>query len=254
MKNRALLIISLFLSATMYSQKEEKFLNVDYKVQLDVNPEDLLKTVPANVRSQVEPSLREELSKGVFADYTLKANNNASVFEYKGKIDNSQSMTSFILKELERRDKYPYVKDFSKNTYTKGYDLANKIFYVKENLPKINWIIAKEESEPILGLKTIEAKGKLDSIDLHVWYAPDIQYKDGPFQQGGLPGLIVKSEFYVGDIKMIVSATHIEVIKKPLEITEPKAKKYYSKVEFEEQKKKFEARQREYASSGVDKD
>lgn len=252
MKNQILLFVSLFVSATMYSQKEEKFLNVEYKVQLDVDPEILLKTVPASVRSQVEPSLREELSKGIFADYILKSSNTKSVFEYKSKIDNSQSTTSFILKELERRDKYPYVKDFSNNIYIKGYDLANKIFYVKEKLPKIDWKIAKE-STTILGLKAIEGTGKVDSINVHVWYTPDIKYKDGPFQQSGLPGLIVKSEFYVGDIKMTATATNIEIINKPLEIADTKSKKFYSKEEFEKQKKEFEFRQREYASAGVDK-
>jgi GLPGLI family protein len=87
------------------------------------------------------------------------------------------------------------VKDLKKGFYEKLWIIDGEETYKKADIPVINWVITNEKRE-IGGFVCTKASAKY-TADGHTflytaWYSEKIPINDGPFEYGGLPGLILE--------------------------------------------------------------
>src|SRR5690606_10362733 len=135
----------------------------------------------------------------------------------------------------------------------------DKDFLIKDSLTEIDWKITKE-TKNILGYDCYKATSQLsDSTKVVAWYAPKLQFKTGPDQFWGLPGLIllVETELKHNENeteKAKYLALNIEVIRSNEKISEPGNGKIMSEEEYQTYEEEYMKKQREMRIGGVDKD
>lgn len=253
MKNLQLFAVALSLfSLSLFAQESTQFLEVDYVMEVKLDAEKVLETIPASIKHQVEGPIRQEIKQGIFVDYKLQTNSTESIFQLRQKLDNSQGQLGIIYSQIAEGDKEPLYKNINEGYYMKSFNIG-KVFLVKDTLSGLDWKISKEK-EIIAGYETYKAIGKLqDTIQISAWYAPKLNIKDGPAKFWGLPGLILKAEFEIAGMHHIITAKNIQV-KDNLEIKKPAIGKTVTEKEFEAEVKAIQEKYQEIMSGEVDKD
>ncbi len=244
-----------FLASIVWLNAQDKpqYLEIDYKMEMKFDVEQILAGVPAQWKAQVEEPLRQEIKKGIFVDYKLKTNGTESEYKMQEKINNDQSPAGIILSQITAMDKEPLYKDIKAGYYLKPYDIG-KAYLMKDSLQNIQWKITKEKVQ-IAGLDTYKATGVMnDSIPVTAWYTPKINIKDGPDRFSGLPGLILKTEFEMNGAGIIITATNISVRDEEITINKPSKGKEISEKEFYEEMRKLQEQAKEMYGGGVDTD
>lgn len=244
-----------FLASIVWLNAQDKpqYLEIDYKMEMKFDVEQILAGVPAQWKAQVEEPLRQEIKKGVFVDYKLKTNGTESEYKMQEKINNDQSPAGIILSQITAMDKEPLYKDIKAGYYLKPYDVG-KTYLMKDSLQNIQWKITKEKVQ-IAGLDTYKATGVMnDSIPVTAWYTPKINIKDGPDRFSGLPGLILKTEFEMNGAGITITATNISVRDEEITINKPSKGKEISEKEFYEEMRKLQEQAQEMYGGGVDTD
>ncbi|MFA7687332.1 MAG: GLPGLI family protein [Moheibacter sp.] len=244
-----------FLASIVWlnAQHKPQYLEIDYKMEMKFDVEQILAGVPAQWKAQVEEPLRQEIKKGIFVDYKLKTNGTESEYKMQEKINNDQSPAGIILSQITAMDKEPLYKDIKAGYYLKPYDIG-KAYLMKDSLQNIQWKITKEKVQ-IAGLDTYKATGVMnDSIPVTAWYTPKINIKDGPDRFSGLPGLILKTEFEMNGAGIIITATNISVRDEEITINKPSKGKEISEKEFYEEMRKLQEQAQEMYGGGVDTD
>jgi len=244
-----------FLASIVWLNAQDKpqYLEIDYKMEMKFDVEQILAGVPAQWKAQVEEPLRQEIKKGIFVDYKLKTNGTESEYKMQEKINNDQSPAGIILSQITAMDKEPLYKDIKAGYYLKPYDVG-KTYLMKDSLQNIQWKITKEKVQ-IAGLDTYKATGVMnDSIPVTAWYTPKINIKDGPDRFSGLPGLILKTEFEMNGAGIIITATNISVRDEEITINKPSKGKEISEKEFYEEMRKLQEQAQEMYGGGVDTD
>lgn len=82
---------------------------------------------------------------------------------------------------------------------------------------------------------------------------PKLNFKDGPALFWGLPGLILKAEFEISDMRHIIVAKNIDV-KDNINIKKPSNGKVVTEKEFEAELAALQGKYMEMMSGGVDKE
>src|SRR5690606_12669010 len=146
-----------FLASIVWLNAQDKpqYLEIDYKMEMKFDVEQILAGVPAAWKAQVEETLRQEIKKGIFVDYKLKTNGTESEYKMQEKINNDQSPAGIILSQITAMDKEPLYKDIKAGYYLKPYDVG-KTYLMKDSLQNIQWKITKEKVQ-IAGLDTYKA-------------------------------------------------------------------------------------------------
>lgn len=253
---KLLLTFALGLVTTTLSfAQENKNQNIEatYVCEMKLDLEETMKQIPQAYRSQVEGMLKAEIDAGIFMNYFLNSNGKTSTFKLEQKISNSQSAGGMIVQQMTAMDKNPYYKDLTTTpiSYYKEIDMGVKQYLIKD-APKFNWKITREKAE-IAGYKVTKAEGvMMDSIKVDAWYAPEITFKDGPQNLGGLPGLIVKAEYEVNNAKMIFTLKDLKISDKELKINLPTKGTVVTEAQFMEEMKKLQEQYKEMMGSGVD--
>ena len=73
----------------------------------------------------------------------------------------------------------------------------NKTYLIKDSLKNLDWTITKEKRN-IAGFDVLKATTTMDDkykTEVTAWYAPKLNFKNGPDEFWGLPGLILEIEF-----------------------------------------------------------
>lgn len=171
MKKSQLFTLLLFLlSIPLMAQENAQFLEVDYEMEVKLDADKVLETIPANMKVQVEELIRQEISQGIFVDYKLQTNSVESIYQLQQKLDNNQGQPGIIYSQIAEGDKEPLYKNIGEGYFMKSYNIG-KEFLVKDSLKGLDWKITKEK-ETIAGYETYKATGKLkDSIQVTAWYA-----------------------------------------------------------------------------------
>jgi len=241
----------LFSGIILNAQEKPQYLEVDYQMEMKFDYEEIIKNVPAQWRSQVEESLKQEIQKGIFVDYKLKTNGSESEYKMQEKINNDQSMSGIILSQITAMDKEPLYKDIKERYYLKPMNVG-KAYLMKDSLKNIKWKITKEKVQ-ISGFDTYKATGVMnDSIPVTAWYTPKINIKDGPDRIWGLPGLILKSEFEMNGAGIIITATNVAVKEEEIKINKPTKGQEISEKEFYDEMIKLQEQYKEMYGGGVD--
>jgi GLPGLI family protein len=107
--------------------------------------------------------------------------------------------------------------EFTGRNYVLNYEFATKEFtelrYLENFEVKASWINKQDweildETKTILGYSVRKAKIRKNGKIMFAWFTTDIPLKTGPFDNGGLPGLIL--EFYFSSINTTCVAINIE--------------------------------------------
>jgi len=251
MKNK-LLLLGLFIAAiTVKAQDKPQYLIIDYQMEMKLDADEVINNVPAQWRAQVEEPLRQEIKKGIFIDYKLQTNGTESEYKMQERINNDQSPAGMILQQITAMDKEPLYKDIKEKYFLKPYNVG-KFYLMKDSLKDYNWKITREK-EKIAGFDTYKATGVMnDSIAVTAWYTPKISIKDGPDRLWGLPGLILKTEFEMNGVQIILTATNVAVKEEEIKINKPSKGQEISEKAFYEEMIELQKKQMEMYNEGVD--
>ncbi len=251
MKKLLFVFSLLFVGTYANAQDKPQFLEVDYQMEMKFDIEQILASVPAQWKSQVEEPLRQEIKNGIFVDYKLQTNGTESEYKMLEKINNDQTPAGMILSQITAMDKEPLYKDIKEKYYLKPYNVG-KAYLMKDQLQDINWKISKEKLQ-VAGFDTYKATGVMnDSIPVTAWYTPKINIKDGPDRIWGLPGLILKTEFEMNGAGIIITATKVAVKEEEIKINKPSKGQEITEKEFYEEMKALQEKMKEMYGGGVD--
>lgn len=244
-------LLMLCIVYSVFAQEKPQYLEVDYQMEMKFDIEQIMASVPAQWKSQVEEPLRQEIKNGIFIDYKLKTNGTESEYKMQERINNDQSAAGMILSQITAMDKEPLYKDIKAQYYLKPYNVG-KQYLMKDSLKDNQWKISREKMQ-IAGFDTFKATGVVnDSIAVTAWYTPKINIKDGPDRLWGLPGLILKAEFEMNGAELIIAATNVAVKEEKIQITKPTKGQEISEVEFYEEMRALQEKMKEMYGGGVD--
>lgn len=196
------LIILAFISISTLAFSQEKLV-IEYHFNYEL---DLTGVTDPKTRDFIKNTNENT------GDYTLVTTKNESYFNQLVKIDNSQgngpkggSMMA-PMKNIYR--------NVDENYFLEFMDFNGKKIIIKDSLKSFNWVIEKEKSK-ILGYEVRKAVFRRDKTTYEAWYAPKLDYKNGPADYAGLPGLILKiteiSPSKTGLNKMHYVATSVKI-------------------------------------------
>lgn len=253
MKKIVLLVIVL-VSGLVHSQEKPQYVEVNYDLILEMNPEDVLKNIPSQYRAAVEEGIRQELKDGIVINYVLKTNGKESTYNMVEKISNAQSQVGIITQQIQNSDKGITYKDLTNNTMLKTYEIFGQKYLIDDKLPEYTWEVSREKSK-VLDFETRKATGTYnDSIQIEAWFTPKISIKDGPDRAWGLPGLILKTTFEANNANARLVATQVTVRDEDIEIKKPSEGKPLTQKEFEAEIKAITEQYQKMMQGGVDKE
>lgn len=136
----------------------------------------------------------------------------------------------------------------------------SKKYLIKDSLTEFNWQITRESKE-ILGVKVQKATSwdKEKGVELIAWYAPKLNFKNGPDNYWGLPGLIleIKVTLHFEDNTehyMTYIAREIEALKSNYKIKPPSKGIAVTQDEFEKINQANYKKMMERQGQEIDKD
>ncbi len=252
-KNWSLLFI-FCLSAILLGQEKQQFIEVQYEATLELDADQVVSQVPAAFRGTVEAQLRQEIKDGVKLDYLLKTNGKESLYKLVPRISNNQGQVGLIAQQVMSQDGGDFYKNLENNTYLKEYNIMGQKYLEKDSLQDFHWKMSRDK-EQIAGFETRKAVGTMnDTIGVTVWYAPKLTIKDGPDRVFGLPGLILKADFDMSNVKVHVIASNVMVKEEEIKIEKPTDGKVLNEKEFAEEMKALQERMKEMMGGGVETD
>jgi GLPGLI family protein len=191
-----------FLLGTITLFAQEKLV-VDYKFNYDFDT------------SKVQDKKKLDFytaNNNHFSYFQLITSYDEAYFGKIQKIDNNQKSNSNVLiMEGPAGNFYTNLKD----KYSLfSIDLNGKKLIVKDSLKALNWNLTKEKDK-ILGYEVKKAIYHKDKFSVEAWYAPSLNFKNGPNKYYGLPGIILKVietvESKDGYQKQIYTATEVKI-------------------------------------------
>lgn len=242
-KNILVIIISLVFNSLIAQDQ----LRVEYEL---IEPEENFRTpdLPANIEIKIPKRYFE-----------LILNKEESIWKSFEKIDNEQNeekggvRVSFppsgaLYKNVRNKVKVREVESYSKQ------------YLVKDSLVEISWKITKENKE-ILSIQAQKGIYENDEngVELIAWYAPKLNFKNGPDEYWGLPGLILEIEIIThyddgGKSTQSYTATKIEILKSNKKITQPTKGIVVTEEELNQINQENFERMRQMREQGVEKD
>lgn len=251
MKN-LILSIALVITGSITLNAQTESIEANYVLKMEFDIEAIMDNVPAAYRNEARRNLETANKEGIFMNYTLTSNGKESVYKMEEKISNDNSISGMIVQQMTAFDKEPFYKSFDSDQYTKLYDLGKR-YLIKDKLPDFQWKITREKTK-IAGYDATKATGIMnDTIPITAWYAPQLNFKDGPDRFWGLPGLIVKLESEIpGQAKLFYELKDVNLTNKEIKINTPTDNKTYTMKEFEAAMTELQNRMREQMNQGVD--
>lgn len=162
------LILVLFITLNINAQDESAIAIVEYQTNLKLG-----------LSSQ-------NISKLYFDK------NQSCFIEGEYKITNMPNDVKIKNDRTKEKNKIKYFVYLNKKQLIKEESFNNKLYRIKEELPKIEWDLSFKETNSILGFMCNQARGYFRGRTYTVWYASDIPVRFGPWKFQGLPGLILK--------------------------------------------------------------
>lgn len=247
MKAKILLILFFGLIGGTLTAQEQ--LKVEYEL---IEPEEnfFYDDMPAGIKFIIPKQYFE-----------LTVNKEESLWKSIEKISNEQNEDKGA---MVAKVTFPPSGDFYKNvqekTKVQEKESFSKNYLIKDKLEDYNWQITRETKE-VLGIQVQKAtfSDEESGLELNAWYAPKLNFKNGPDEYWGLPGLILEIEavsHYEDGSKnsQTIIATKIETFKSNKKIVPPTKGIVVTEEEFDKiQQENFEKMNAMW-EQGVDKD
>lgn len=245
MKTKIILILFIVLMGISLTAQDQ--LKVEYEL---IEPEENFRTpdLPAGIEIKIPKRYFE-----------LILNQEESIWKSFERVDNEQneekggarvsfSPTGAFYKNVKEKIKVREQESYSKN------------YLVKDGLSEFNWKITKENKE-ILEIQVQKATylNEEDGIELIAWYAPKLNFKHGPDEYWGLPGLILEVEaitHFDDNTKSSQTylATKIETLKSSKKIIQPTKGIVVTETQLNQINQENFEKMRQMREQGVDKD
>ncbi len=251
MKSKLQLLPLLLLSFLLNAQD---VISVTYEGYVKSTPH--LERYKNNPQKMAEMERAFEVASKIPSIHLLTFNKDESSFLLEERINNNQEEAGIgKIRFTACNDMYVNLKGL----YSLGeHNLGNKTYAIKENLKSIDWKISNEKKE-IMGYEVRKATAVYDSITkVEAWYAPKLNFKNGPSQYWGLPGLILEmyefSDYGNGnqtDVHYI--ATIIDPNPKSAKIKKFEKHEQITQAQYDEKLEEMQKVFQEIHSEGVDK-
>ena len=193
--------------------------------------------------------------------YELIVDQEESQYNFIEKIDNTQKEPSQGMSAtLQVRSTGTLYKNTKNGTWTEDKKFENKTYLISDSLKVLDWKITKERKN-IAGFDLLKATATMNDknkTQVTAWYAPKLNFKNGPDQFWGLPGLILEVETEIkyedgGREGNKYVETKVEVVQSKIKI--PTKGEKISQKDFKEmQENQYKKMMEIYKDSGVDKD
>src|SRR5690606_15422895 len=136
----------------------------------------------------------------------------------------------------------------------------SKDYLVKDSLSELSWQITKEAKD-ILEVNVQKATyiDEENGVELIAWYAPKLNFKNGPDEYWGLPGLILEIEAIThfddgSKMSRTYTATKIEALKSNKKIVQPTKGMVVTQAKLNQINQENFEKMRQMHEGGVDKD
>lgn len=243
MRNHKLLAVILSLIYS-FSNAQER-LKVEYEV---------LPYYESNEKSPFEVTALSSI-------YELLVDQEESQYNFIEKIDNTQKEPGQGMSAtMQVRSTGTLYKNTKNGTWTEDVLFENKTYLIKDSLKNLDWTITKEKRN-IAGFDVLKATTTMDDkykTEVTAWYAPKLNFKNGPDEFWGLPGLILEIETEIkhengGREGKKIVAQKVAVV--PSKIKAPSKGEVISKKDFGDmQEAHYKQMMEMFQSPGVDKD
>lgn len=178
-------------------------------------------------------------------EFSLKFNNNNSVFSLKNQmsVDKNEFHTKMAI-ILTQGDKIIF-SDISKSLLFEYESFLGENFVIKSSFDTFKWRLTKEKKQigkylcyKAVAIKEVKIQNnEIKKFNYTAWYCPEIQFKYGPANFIGLPGMVLE----ISTDKLIYVASQIKLSKELIKIEIPNKAKIVTREEFNEiEKKTFE--------------
>lgn len=194
--------------------------------------------------------------------YELIVDKEESLWSQIDRVDNEQKSNEVSVMVLldPLGDLY---KNTMEGTLVEEVNVLNKNYLLAKELDEIEWEITRE-SKDILGFKVQKATGKLkdkskNKSSFVAWYAPSLNFKNGPARYWGLPGLILEIEISTpttsgGESVQTLIALKVEHLKSKVKLKVPSKGKSVTEEELRTLRKESYEKMKEMYEDGVDLD
>lgn len=173
--------------------------------------------------------------------FELLSSDKESLFQRIDRIDNSQGRSGVSISFISGGG--IYYKNLVEKSTLSQVNYNGKKMLITDSITTKNWILGKDKDK-ILGFDVKKATLQVsENSFVEAWYAPKLNYRNGPSNYEGLPGIILKliltnkEENSVN--KQIYLATKVELNER-LKIEKPTNGKSITQVEFDEMMKEEE--------------
>lgn len=193
-----------------YSFNKEQTIHVKY-----------LHKIKINIEGSMSPDITNALKKSIEKGGTNLSNSASNGLEHRSEYELIHSNGRSYFKQLTQTGKsaiIEYCKDFGVDTlYMKKKFIKEKKTpeIIKEAMTKSDWKIDLSKSKKILNYKVfcatkIDARGQ----PTEAWFTKEIPIPDGPYNDFGLPGLILE----VNKGTASITATQVDILPKNTEL------------------------------------
>lgn len=247
MKSKKIIFVMLGLIGSFLFAQEQ--LRVEYEL---TEPEENFRT------PDLPPGIEIKIPKRYFE---LVLNQEESIWKSFEKVNNEQNEDRGA---MVAKVSFPPSGDFYKNVEEKikikEEESYSKDYLVKDCLTSFDWKITKENKK-ILEILVQKATftDEENGIEIIAWYAPKLNFKHGPDEYWGLPGLILEIEaktyFDVNsEMSQTYTATKIEALKSNKKIVQPTKGMVVTQAELNQINQENFEKMRQMREQGVDKD
>ena len=239
-----------------------------YKSQRQMN----IKLDSTQVSSEMHQRMMAMMKKQFEKTHTLTFNQEESIYKEEEQLEAPKPAGMQIVMVDTGGSDILY-KNTKEERYTNQNEVFGKVFLIKDNLEKRDWVLSNEtknignytcykatmtrQGEVINGGISVNGDRDLDEMEstrteeitVTAWYTPDIPVNNGPGSYQGLPGLIL--EVNDGPVTILCSRIVLNPEKK-VAIEEPTKGKEVDQEKFDEivEKKMKEMRERYDSSRG----
>ena len=167
--------------------------------------------------------------------FELITSKEESIYNKIDRVDNSQNRSGVSISFVSGPGGL-YYKNLKENYSLSEINYNGKNLLIKDTINHQKWII-KKESTKIAGFDVKKAfLQESENVTVEAWYAPKLNFRNGPSNYEGLPGVILKIIIHNKEgkqlNKQIYLATKVELSEKS-KITQPTKGKLISQLDFE---------------------
>lgn len=224
---KILFLIALGMCGFLFSQEK---LIIEYETRLLLD-EDAVQKIADEIKGQTDGAgnqlqlakmIAESMTEPTY--YQLSLTPNESEYKKVETLENSQPREGGMVVVTSGNNGVTY-KNLTENQVIKTQNAFDKDFLVVDSIKTIDWKISRESTE-ILGYEVRKAEAVIsDKISVEAWYAPKLQFKNGPDNFQGLPGLILEivltKNDEMGEAKFVHTAISLDFDKDKSDIKAP---------------------------------